>query len=188
LLKFFRINHRDEQIGKQREGDEADNNVFHKSLEFFAPVGVKSAGHKKQRDDGDENKINHRLFHLTAIWGSRLNILECGGRAQRRHRFLTAGRASKAAWRFASRRSPKSERHFVCSFGNPGCCGWDTRAPFHLPVELNRARSCPHHDATPPKRLIKRWVVGVKKVLRNDLSKKTLYLLDTGISLKMQRD
>jgi len=20
----------------------------------------------------------------------------------------------------------------VRSFGNPGCCGWDTRAPFHL--------------------------------------------------------
>jgi hypothetical protein len=22
--------------------------------------------------------------------------------------------------------------NFVRSFGNPGCCGWDTRAPFHL--------------------------------------------------------
>ena len=21
---------------------------------------------------------------------------------------------------------------FVRSFGNPGCCGWDTYAPFHL--------------------------------------------------------
>jgi hypothetical protein len=62
LLKFFRINHRDEQIGKQREGNEADNNVFHKSLEFFAPVGVKFAGHKKECDDGDENKINHRFW------------------------------------------------------------------------------------------------------------------------------
>jgi hypothetical protein len=139
-------------------------------------VGVKLARHKKQGDDGDENKINHRLFHLTATWGSLLNILECGGRAQRRHRFLTAGRASKAAWRFASRRSPKSSRHFVRSFGNPGCCGWDTRAPFHLPVASNRIRTCsyPHHDATPGERLIKRWLVGVKKVLRKDLPKKTL--------------
>ena len=34
-------------------------------------------------------------------------ILDCGGRAQRRHRFSIAGRASKAAWRFASHRSPK---------------------------------------------------------------------------------
>src|ERR1039458_4637671 len=35
-------------------------------------------------------------------------ILDCGGRAQRRHRFSTADRTSKAAWRFASRRTPKS--------------------------------------------------------------------------------
>jgi hypothetical protein len=62
LLKFFRINHRNEQIRKQREGNEADNNVFHKSLEFFAPVGVKLARHKKQGDDSDENKINHRFW------------------------------------------------------------------------------------------------------------------------------
>jgi hypothetical protein len=34
-------------------------------------------------------------------------ILDCGGRAQRRHRFSTADKASKAAWRFASCRSPK---------------------------------------------------------------------------------
>jgi hypothetical protein len=40
-------------------------------------------------------------------------ILDCGGRAQRRHRFSTADRASKAAWRFASRRSPK---RFGCGF------------------------------------------------------------------------
>jgi hypothetical protein len=31
-------------------------------------------------------------------------ILDCGGRAQRRHRFFVARDASKAAWRFASRR------------------------------------------------------------------------------------
>jgi len=35
-------------------------------------------------------------------------ILECGGRAQRRHRFGTLTNAVKAAWRFASRRTPKS--------------------------------------------------------------------------------
>jgi hypothetical protein len=32
--------------------------------------------------------------------------MECG-RAQRRHRFSGANRADKAAWRFASRRSPR---------------------------------------------------------------------------------
>jgi hypothetical protein len=37
------------------------------------------------------------------------NSLECGGRAQRRHRFSNAATitTAKAAWRFASRRNPK---------------------------------------------------------------------------------
>jgi hypothetical protein len=34
-------------------------------------------------------------------------ILDCGGRAQRRHRFGTLANDVKAAWRFASRRTPK---------------------------------------------------------------------------------
>jgi prepilin-type N-terminal cleavage/methylation domain-containing protein len=29
-------------------------------------------------------------------------------------------------------RQTKSPWNFLRSFGNPGCCGWDTRAPFHL--------------------------------------------------------
>src|SRR5208283_4761546 len=29
-LKFFRMNHRDEQIGEQREGNQTDDKVFHK--------------------------------------------------------------------------------------------------------------------------------------------------------------
>jgi hypothetical protein len=68
LLKFFRINHRDEQIGEQRKGNEADNNVFHKSLEFFAPVGVKLARHKKEGDDGDVNKVSHRFRFKVVNW------------------------------------------------------------------------------------------------------------------------
>jgi hypothetical protein len=55
LLKFFRINHCDKQIGKQRKGNESDNEVFHKALKFFAPAGITFARHKKQRDDGNEN-------------------------------------------------------------------------------------------------------------------------------------
>jgi hypothetical protein len=31
LLKFFRINHRDEQVHEQRKGDQTDNNRFHNS-------------------------------------------------------------------------------------------------------------------------------------------------------------
>jgi hypothetical protein len=61
LLKFFRINHRDEQIGEQRKGNEADNNVFHKFSEFFAPMGVDLAHHKKQGEHGDVNKVSHRF-------------------------------------------------------------------------------------------------------------------------------
>jgi len=38
--------------------------------------------------------------------GMAQEILDCGGRAQRRHRFLCADTRPKAAWRFASRRSP----------------------------------------------------------------------------------
>jgi hypothetical protein len=77
-------------------------------------VGVKFARHKKERDDGDENKIKHRFC------------------------FQIAG---KACWS-------------------------------RLPVESNRIRSCPHHDAILGEWLIKRWLVGVKKVLRNNLPKK----------------
>jgi hypothetical protein len=62
LLKFFRINHRDEQIGEQRDGNETDNNIFHKnkSLEFFAPVGVNFARHKKQDDGSDVDGVKHK--------------------------------------------------------------------------------------------------------------------------------
>jgi hypothetical protein len=42
------------------------------SLQFFAPAGVKSARHKKERDDGDENKINHRFCLQIADLGARL--------------------------------------------------------------------------------------------------------------------
>ena len=45
--------------------------------------------------------------------------LDCGGRAQRRHRFSTGDRASKAAWRFASRRSPI---FFGCGLAALGLC------------------------------------------------------------------
>jgi hypothetical protein len=65
LLKFFRINHRDEQVGEQRDGNEADNNIFHKALEFFAPVGVDFARHKKGRDDAEVNQVSHITPTLT---------------------------------------------------------------------------------------------------------------------------
>jgi hypothetical protein len=63
LLKFFRINHRDEQIDEQRNGNESDNDVFHKSSEFFAPVGVNFARHKKQDDGSDINHVQHNFIN-----------------------------------------------------------------------------------------------------------------------------
>jgi hypothetical protein len=50
------------------------------SLQFFTPAGVKSAGHKKQCDDGDENEVSHGGFGLQASWGSFSSCLECGGK------------------------------------------------------------------------------------------------------------
>jgi hypothetical protein len=73
-LKFFRINHRDEQIDKQREGNKTDDDGFHKILEFFAPAGVKFARHKKQGEDGDENQVGHR-FNLS---GQNLEAIAAG--------------------------------------------------------------------------------------------------------------
>jgi len=36
--------------------------------EFFAPMRVELRGHKKQRDDGDENQVSHR-FRLAFVSG-----------------------------------------------------------------------------------------------------------------------
>jgi len=118
------------------------------SLQIFAPAGVEFASHKKQRDDGDENKVSHELYLPFAASGSAdvssaLNCLsQCRGPAGRR-------------------RSQEMDVRPVAGQGQP-------------PVELNCSRSCPHHGAMPTRLLIKRWAAGVKKVLRNDLPKKLL--------------
>jgi|ERR1017187_9271890 hypothetical protein len=44
--------------------------------------------------------------------------LDCGGRAQRRHRFPHCRLLPKAAWRFASRRSPKSVVAAIAALGS----------------------------------------------------------------------
>jgi hypothetical protein len=67
LLKFFGINHRHEQVHEQGDGNQADNNGFHKfrvssgRSELLAPLGVKFARHKKQRHHGDINQISHKI-------------------------------------------------------------------------------------------------------------------------------
>ena len=63
------------------------------SLQFSAPAGVKSAGHKKQRDDGDENKVNHRFcFQIASLGGAADAATKLFGlrREAKRHAAFTA--------------------------------------------------------------------------------------------------
>ena len=60
---------------------------------------------KNPPDKGDQGGIQRKGAKAQRRQDAK-RILDCGGRAQRRHRFSTASRASKAAWRFASRRGP----------------------------------------------------------------------------------
>jgi hypothetical protein len=53
-----------------------------------------------QRRDAENAKAGRAILCL--------RVLDCGGRAQRRHRFGAPTNVVKAAWRFASRRTPKS--------------------------------------------------------------------------------
>jgi len=54
--------------------------------------------------------------HATPRTGDK--DLDCGGKAQRRHRFSSASLQPKAAWRFASRRSPKHVVAAQAAFGS----------------------------------------------------------------------
>jgi hypothetical protein len=60
----------------------------------------------KPRDNA-RNRIEPALQCYNFARG-RQRFGECGGRAQRRHRFSNVVPLPKAAWRFASRRTPKS--------------------------------------------------------------------------------
>jgi len=66
-----------------------------------------------------------RTFRRT--WRLSMNrmLVDCGGRAQRRHRFGRSSPIPKAAWRFASRRSPQG------SWSRLACNPWR----FPLPPE-----------------------------------------------------
>jgi hypothetical protein len=68
------------------------------------------------------------LMHCSAErTGCARSVLECGGRTQRRHRFSPAAPASKAAWRFASRRSPRTPQRAGRQPGPlPGTAGLDS--------------------------------------------------------------
>jgi hypothetical protein len=57
-------------------------------------------------------------YHTDSSSRTNQNDMDCGGRAQRRHRFVKETRPlPKAAWCFASRRSPKARD---CGFATLG--------------------------------------------------------------------
>ena len=61
-LEFFRPNHGHEQIDEQQQGNDADNDGFHRVLlQLLAEADVKSAHDKKQNDDASENEVVHRF-------------------------------------------------------------------------------------------------------------------------------
>ncbi len=66
----------------------------------------------RERQESQRETVSLRSLHCCPSEpASAARILDCGGRAQRRHRFSGARTPAKAAWRFASRRSPKE---FAC--------------------------------------------------------------------------
>jgi hypothetical protein len=59
-LEFLGPNHGDEQVNEQQQGDNADDQVCHKSaLHFFASVGVQPADREENHHHTDINKIHH---------------------------------------------------------------------------------------------------------------------------------
>jgi hypothetical protein len=72
-LKFLRLDHREQQIREQRQGNQSYNHVFHKKLEFFAPMSVKLAGHKEGNHDSDVNCVCHTRHHAPEIDGGVIN-------------------------------------------------------------------------------------------------------------------
>ena len=66
MLKFFRADHRHEQIGEQQQCDDRDNDCFHcVLLQLFAEANVKSADDEEGNDNADENYIAHDVRSMT---------------------------------------------------------------------------------------------------------------------------
>jgi hypothetical protein len=59
--KFFRPDHRHEQINEEQQRDDSDNDRFHVVLlQLLAEAGIKTAHDKKQNDDAGKDEIAHR--------------------------------------------------------------------------------------------------------------------------------
>jgi hypothetical protein len=54
-LEFFRANHRDEEIGKEQQRDDAGDDGFHMQLKFVAEANVKRANDEECDYTADKN-------------------------------------------------------------------------------------------------------------------------------------
>jgi len=62
MLKFFRANHRDEEIGKEQQRDDAGDDGFHMQLKFVAEAHVKSTHDEEQKHCDNEENVVHKLL------------------------------------------------------------------------------------------------------------------------------
>jgi hypothetical protein len=60
-LKFFRADHRHDEIHAKREGNDSENDIFHKNfrLKFFAADRVERERGEKHDGRSDVNGIKH---------------------------------------------------------------------------------------------------------------------------------
>src|SRR5262245_5123430 len=62
ILEFFRANHRDEEIGKKQQRDDAGDDGFHMQLKFVAEAHVKGAHHEEQDNRCGEDQVSHNCY------------------------------------------------------------------------------------------------------------------------------
>jgi hypothetical protein len=62
FLEFFRPDHRHKQVDEEQQGDDPDDDGFHKVLlKPVAKAHVKSAHDEKQEHDADVDEVAHKL-------------------------------------------------------------------------------------------------------------------------------
>jgi hypothetical protein len=59
VLKFFRPEHDHDKIHAERDGNDSENEVFHKYLEFFAATRIKHERGEDKYRQSDVNNIQH---------------------------------------------------------------------------------------------------------------------------------
>jgi hypothetical protein len=76
-LKFFRADHRDDEIHAEREGNDSENNVFHKifRLKFFAADRVKGERSKKQDRRAEIDYVQHNFSNSQHCRDERNNAM-----------------------------------------------------------------------------------------------------------------